>query len=154
MMTGVNTQSTSPWMSGRNLTTSTQGLSYREVEALNKIKDAVGSSVKLNLGTTCEKTGLTITFKGFLGASACGTRGPFMVTHQILSEMAEDQDKFNKWMQWVQDSLHQQSGLENWLKNNKRIAQQEDAQNGVLQTRANNMCALDFWNVHRRVGRS
>ena len=87
---------TSPWLSGRNLTSSTQGLSKREKEIMKEIENMVGGPVKLNLGTKCETSGFTIAFKGFGGASASGVRDPFMITPDMLKEMAGDEGKYNR----------------------------------------------------------
>jgi len=157
MMNGVglnNVRNTPAMQSGRNLTSSTQGLSYRETEILNQIQSTVGGPVKINLGSTCEISGFTIAFKGFGGASASGVRDPFMVTKNMLREMAENENKYNEWMSWVREQMQQQTELESWLSNNKRMAEQEDAERRSHQIRVNMMSVLDFWNDNRTDGHS
>ena len=157
MMDGIDfghVGNTSPWLSGRNLTASTQGLSNREKEILNEIQNMVGGPVQLNLGTKCETSGFTIAFKGFGGASASGVRDPFMITKNMLREMAEDENKYNEWLSWIREQMQQQTELESWLSNNKRRAEQEDAERRSHQIRVSMMSVLDFWNENNGEGRS
>ena len=68
--------------------------------------------------------------------------------------MAGDENKYNEWMSWVRERLNQQSGLENWLSSNKRMAEQEDAERRSHHIRANINPVLDFWNENKSESRS
>ena len=120
-------------------------LTFREREILNKIRNVVGSDVVVaeldQIGG-----GFRGGFIGFSGASATGEREPFRITPQMLAEMAENEDKFQEWMSTFQQQAAQQSDLENWLAENKRLAEEEDAERRAHQARVRMMIKTDFWN--------
>ena len=140
-----------------NVTKDESGLSYRESQILSLIRDIVGGPVELNLGQRSD-CGLTIAALGFAGASGCGSRPSFLITPNILREMAECEDKFHEHMSWIQRAVQQQTELENFLRNNKNKVQnnqdQQEVERRSLQIRLNMMSVLDFWNENRDENRS
>jgi len=129
----------------RKQSAASPSLTSRETEILSQIQKMVGGSVKVNEGSQ-SACGLNIALIGFNGASVCGTRSPFMVTPNMLREMAEDDDKFQHWMSWIQQGMQRQTSFEGWLQDNKRQAEEMDADRRSQQIRTSMMSALDFWN--------
>jgi hypothetical protein len=119
MVNGVNHAGNNifgrPFAIGHNVAKTIPGLSYRETEILGEIREKVSTSlgipVKFNLGRQSD-CGLTIALVGMTGASACGNRPPFLLTRNILTEMAEDEGKYQKRMSWIQQEMRQQAELE------------------------------------------
>jgi len=164
MITNVNTASTSIWPNvsrqsnnrqqsppvpqgfgriGSNLSSDASGLTGRETEIFNRIQDKVGGPVKFNMGDyTCEQ-GRTLTVLGFTGFSASGERSPFMITHDMLREMAADENVYRERMAWVQEMLTQQNFMEKSLAENKMNAAREDAERRGNAVRAKVMSVVD-----------
>ena len=148
-----------PFPARRNIAETVSGLNYRETEILNQIRDKVstglGVPVKFNLddGKQTER-GLTLTLIGTGGASACGTRQPFMITRNMLSQMAECENKYRQLMSVVQEQIQQTISLENALRANQQQAKQEDVERRSQQIRNSMLYAFDFWNENRGEGRS
>jgi len=147
------------FLARRNTAETVSGLNYRETEILNQIRDKVstglGVPVKFNLddGKQTER-GLTLTLIGTGGASACGTRQPFMITRNMLSQMAECENKYRQLMSMVQEQIQQTISHENDLRSNLHQAEQEDAERRSHQIRNSMLAVLDFWNENRSEGRS
>jgi len=139
---------------GANVAETIPNLTDREVEILNRIKKAVGGPVKFSFGDYTSACGLTISTLGFNGAGACGTRSPFMITHGLLREMAEDESVYRERMGWIREALHEQNTLETSLADSRRKAEQEDAERKAQQVRMRIMATTDFWNDIQREGQS
>ena len=176
MINNVNTSATTPWsMVGRqsngrqqsphipqgfgrigaNLSATMPGITEREEEILNQIRDKVGGSVKFNLGDYTNDAGQTLTVLGFTGFGASGERSPFMITHDMLREMATDENVYRERMAWVQEMLTQQNFMERSLAENRMRAAQEDAERRGNAVRANIMSVADsFWLDNQNDGSS
>ncbi|MCL2014630.1 MAG: hypothetical protein FWG68_00100 [Defluviitaleaceae bacterium] len=143
---GMNT--TSPFLTySQRLRNAAQPstFTFREQEILNKIRNVVGSEVVV---AELEQIGDGFRggFIGFSGASATGEREPFRITPQILAEMAENEDKLQEWLSNFQRQATQQTDLEHWLAENKRTAEEEEAERKAHQLRVRMMIKTDFWN--------
>jgi len=147
-----------PFPAWRNATKNANGLNYRETEIFNQIRDKVSSSlgvpVKINEGSTSDCGQFTIALIGAGGASASGTRQPFMITRNMLAQMAEDENKYNHFMSMIQNQMQQTISLENSLRANLHQADQEDADRRSQQIRNSMLCTFDFWNENRNESRS
>ena len=157
MMNGINTRGTGnthlSHQMQRNTTKDETGLTYREREMLGKIRNMIGSPVKLNLGVQNE-SGFTLAETGFWPTPENSTRPPFLITQNILAEMAECEQKFNEHMIWIQRAIQQQAYLENSFGNVRSKVgtdpSQVEAERRSHQIRLSMMAALDFWNVNQR----
>ena len=131
---------------GANLSEDVSGLTDRETEIFNQIRDKIGGPVKFNLGDLTSDCGRTISVLGFTGFSALGERSPFMITHDMLREMATDENVYRERMAWVQEMLTQQNHMEKALAENKMRAAQEDIERRSNAVKANIMSVVDsFW---------
>jgi len=131
---------------GANLVQTVPNLTDKEAEILNRISKLVGSAVKINQGDYTSDCGLTIATIGFDGVGACGTRSPFMITHKMLSRMAEDESVYRERMAWINETLQQQNTLESSLAENRRLAEEDDAERRAQHIRANIRNVADsFW---------
>ena len=171
MIANINTTSTATWLSvnkqannrqqphvpqgfgriGANLSSDVSGLTDKETEIFNKIQDKVGGLVKFNMGDYVCESGRKLTVLGFTGFSASGERSPFMITHDMLREMAADENVYHKQMAWVQEMLAQQNNTEKSLAENKMKAAQEDAERRSNAVRANIVSVVDsFWRENKK----
>ena len=143
---------------GNNAAKTASGLSCRETEILNQIRGKVsaglGVPVKFNEGEQSDCGQFTIALVGMNGASACGTRHPFLITRNMLTQMAECEDKYRHFMSMVQEHIQQVITLENSLRANQEQAEQEDAERRSHQIRNSMLSVLDFWNENRGEGHS
>jgi len=159
MMSSINTNPTTRHLPARhNITKDFSGLSPRETEILNQIKTKVsatlGATVKMDEGVQSDCGQFTLAFVGAVGASACGTRSPVLVNRNMLAQMAESEEMFHHFMSVIEQNMQQTIETENWLRNNLRKAEQEDAQRREQQIRNSLMLRTDFWNVDRSEGQS
>jgi len=133
--------------------TSVSDLNFRETEIVNRIQNklsSLGSSLKFDVGHN------SVSLTMFIGDKT-DNPPPFVLSRQVLAEMAEDKNVYREWMSKIQEMVSQQSGnqfsasgqgeVENYLaeRNVERRSQ---------QIRANMMSVLDFWNENRNEGRS
>ena len=133
---------------GGNLTATAPNLTERESEIFDRIRDMVGGPVKFNLGCYTGECGRTITTIGFvIGATE---RTPFMITHDMLREMAADENVYRERMAWVQEMLQLQNDSERSFAENKMRTAQEDAERRGNAIRSKVQSVVDsFWNVDR-----
>jgi len=146
------------WGNTGNTSKTASDLNYRETEILNQIRDKVsaglGVPVKINAGSQSDCGQFNVALIGVGGASACGTRQPFLITRNMLTQMAEDENKYSQLMSMIQEQIQQVITLENSLRSNQHQAEQENTERKSHQIRNNMLSVLDFWNENRSEGRS
>jgi len=131
---GTGQQSTGP---NRTLKETVSDLTDRESEILARIREMVGSPVKFNMGDyTCNDRGLTLFMVGFDGVGASGYRPPFMITRDMLREMADDESVYHDRMEWVREALQHQSERERVFNEARLIIEQDEAERRAQQMRA------------------
>ena len=124
-----------------NLVDTIPGLTEREAEILESIRELVGGSVMFNLGKHTSSNGLTVVQTGFNGRNT-----PFMVTHGMLREMAADENVYREQMELIQKSVRIQNDRERSFAENKTRAAQEDSERRSDVIRANVTVLTDlFW---------
>ena len=134
------------------------GLSNREKEIFNQISDKVsaqlGVPVIINKGTQSDCGQFNLALTGVVGVTANGPRAPFLITTNMLTQMAECEEKYNFLMAKIQEQIQTAIMRENQARANFAKAEQmdaeEDAQRREQQIRNSLMQMTDFWNVDRR----
>ena len=134
------------------------GLSNREKEIFNQISDKVsaqlGVPVIINKGMQSDCGQFNLALTGVVGVTANGPRDPFLVTPNMLTQMAECEEKYNFLMAKIQEQIQTAIMRENQARANFAKAEQmdakEDAQRREQQIRNSLMQMTDFWNVDRR----
>jgi len=138
-----------------NLVETASELTAKEKDVLNKIKDKVSSTlgipVMLDLGKKSDCGQFTIASQGFVAWLGQGAENsPFVVNRAMLSEMAEDEEKFQEWMKWIQERMGDRV-TSNFTVRNSGRTEQENAERSQ-QMSVNMMAMLDFWNNSRGEG--
>lgn len=102
-----------------NLTKNMASLTEKEDKILgdirNKVSSTIGTPVKINLGTTSECGRWSIALKGILEPNSQLT---FIVMPQMLSEMANDEEKYRYWMSFIQNQI--ETYIESGRSNNRQ----------------------------------
>ncbi|MCL2386036.1 MAG: hypothetical protein FWC89_00660 [Defluviitaleaceae bacterium] len=107
------------------------GLTERENEILASIRKLVDGSVMFNLAEHTSSCGLTVVQTGFDGRNT-----PFMVTHGMLREMAEDENVYREQMEQIQLLVRSQNNRDRHLSENTIRAVQQDAERRSYAIRA------------------
>jgi len=135
----------------RNAHKTVSGLTNRETEVLNQIRDkvsaALGVPVMINKGEQSDCGQFNMAFTGVVGVSATGPRQPFLITPNMLTQMAEDENKFHHFMAKIQEQIETAIMRENQFRNNHAQAEQDDSERRGQQIRNSIMLMTDFWNV-------
>jgi len=124
---------------------SVDDLNFRETEIVRRIQDklsSLGSSLKFDVGHN------SVSVTMFIGGKT-DAPAPFVLSRQLLAEMAEDEDKYREWMSKIQDMVSQrranQFGVSGQSEIENHLAQKA-AELRSHQIRVGMMYALDFWN--------
>jgi len=137
---------------GNNVVKNVEGLSIREEEILAQLRqmlqEGLGVPVKFNLGYT-SSGGLTVAFVGIIGANADRERLPFLITRNMLSEMAADEAAYRKWMDMAKRQIDEIPKKEDALRANMQKHEQNMSERRQMLSRARMQLMFDFWNVNK-----